>query len=384
MQFNIIADENMPNVEPWFAPYAKSITRKAGRNLTSKDLHDTDVLLVRSITQVNESLLRNTPVKFVGSATIGTDHIDKTFLSAQNIHFHHAPGCNAQSVTDWLLAVLSRLHHDHEVNWTQKVIGVIGVGFVGSTVVNRLAQFGCTVLVCDPLKHNDGLLADHQSIETLLSVCDIVCLHTPHTVDGPYPTHQMINAEALSKMRTGSWLINAGRGPVINEVALLNAIETQGLNVVLDVWPNEPRVSAELLNVVHLGSPHVAGYSLEGKYKGTEMLAKALTDTYQLTLNSTVTLPDGPTIDARLFEKEDNALWASEIVLALYDPARDTATMRITAGETGIMPDAFDALRKEYPTRREIASMTVNHAPESLAQLLRPYGFKVATARLDV
>lgn len=377
MQFNIVADENMPNVEPWFAPYAKSITRKAGRNLTAADLHETDVLLVRSITQVNESLLHNTPVKFVGSATIGTDHVDQTYLSAHDIHFHHAPGCNAQSVTDWLLAVLSRLHHDHDVNWTQKVIGVIGVGFVGSTVVNRLEQFGCTVMVCDPLKHADGLLAKHQSMETLLSVCDIVCLHTPHTVDGLHPTHQMMNAEALSKMRTGSWLINAGRGPVINEAALLNAIETQGLNVVLDVWPNEPTVNTKLLNAVHLASPHVAGYSLEGKYKGTEMLAQALAEVYQLPLPQSITLPVGPSIDARLFEKDDLALWASEIVLALYDPARDTATMRISAGDNGIEPDVFDALRKEYPTRREIASMTVNHAPEALVNLLRPYGFKL-------
>ncbi|MFQ3229380.1 4-phosphoerythronate dehydrogenase [Reinekea sp.] len=381
MQFNIVADENMPNVEPWFAPYAKSITRKAGRNLTAADLHQTDVLLVRSITQVNESLLHNTPVKFVGSATIGTDHIDQAYLSTQNIHFHHAPGCNAQSVTDWLLAVLSRLHHDHDVNWMQKVIGVIGVGLVGSTVVKRLEQLGCTLMVCDPLKHADGLLDQHQSMETLLSVCDIVCLHTPHTVEGLFPTDQMINAQALSKMRKGSWLINAGRGPVINEAALLSAISTQGLNVVLDVWPNEPTISTELLNAVYLASPHVAGYSLEGKYKGTEMLAHALAKTFQLTLDQSITLPVGPSIDARLFKKADIALWASEIVLALYDPARDTATMRISAGEVGIESDVFDALRKEYPTRREIASMTVNYAPEALANLLRPYGFNLPAAR---
>jgi erythronate-4-phosphate dehydrogenase len=377
MQFNIIADENMPNVEPWFAQYAKHITRKAGRNLTSVDLRDADVLLVRSVTQVNESLLVGTPIKFVGSATIGTDHIDQPYLCDQNIPFHHAPGCNAQSVTDWLLAVLSRMHLDFDVRWKQKTIGVIGVGFVGSTVVNRLQQFGCTVLVCDPLKHEAGLLDNHQPMEQLLSVCDIVCLHTPHTVDGKYPTEQMINADALRKMRQGSWLINAGRGPVINEAALLNAIDDQGLNVVLDVWPNEPSVAKELLHAVHFASPHVAGYSLEGKYKGTEMLARAFARSYNLPPSDDVPLPKGETLDARLFNKDDLELWASEIVLTLFDPARDTATMTVSMMGSGIQADVFDALRKDYPTRREIASMTITHAPDALAKILQPYGFQV-------
>ncbi|MBU2863085.1 4-phosphoerythronate dehydrogenase [Reinekea forsetii] len=375
MQFNIVADENMPNVEPWFAPFAKSIRRVAGRTLTASALKDADVLLVRSITQVNKHLLSGTPVKFVGSATIGTDHIDQSFLKQQSIPLYHAPGCNAQSVVDWLLSVLCRLHIEHELNWSKKVVGVIGVGHVGSKVANRLKQFGTKVLVCDPVKNANGELPEHIDIESLLSQSDIVCVHAPHTRSGDYPTHQMLNADRLSLMPKNSWLINAGRGPVTEESALLEARVKNALNVVLDVWPNEPNVNVSLLEAVHLASPHVAGYSLEGKFKGTEMLARAFAKEFGLTSIKSVPLPTGVTVDARLFEKSDVEQWASEIVLALYDPARDTAVMRFSAGKNQLDVSTFDALRKEYPTRREIASTAIAHAPKVLEDRLKKFGF---------
>ncbi|TCS40818.1 4-phosphoerythronate dehydrogenase [Reinekea marinisedimentorum] len=376
MTLRIVADENMPNVEAWFAPLASSIVRKPGRSLSSEDLAEADVLLVRSVTRVDQALLQGTPVKFVGSATIGTDHIDLPYLQSNNISFHHAPGCNAQSVCDWLLAVLSRLHLDHDLDWWQKTIGVVGAGNVGGKVVERLKLLGCRVLVCDPLRYEAGSLAEHTHLQTLLEFSDIVCLHTPHTRDGNHPTHHMIGQAQLEKMRAGSWLINAGRGPVIEPNALLAALSSGHIQSVLDVWPQEPLVPAALLNEVELASPHVAGYSLEGKFEGTRMLADALYCWAAAEQPAKVEAPKGLSLDVRAFECDDINEWLSNIVLAVYDPARDTVTMNLTAAGGDVQAEAFDQLRKSYPVRRELASTELTNIPEALLLRLEQLGFR--------
>ncbi len=376
MTLRIVADENMPNVENWFSTIASSIVRKPGRTLTKDDLAEADVLLVRSVTQVNEALLQNTPVKFVGSATIGTDHIDQAYLSSQNIQFHHAPGCNAQSVVDWLLAVLARMHVDHDLHWWQKTIGVVGVGNVGSKVVARLKAIGCRVLECDPIRHENGLLDAHVELADLMQQCDIVCLHTPHTRAGNYPTHQMINHAMLEKMRPNALLINGGRGPVVEHQALLSHLEQNSMRAVLDVWPDEPEVPESLLNRVDIASPHVAGYSLEGKYMGTQMLAQAAYDWAKLTVPSHGSLPQAFNLDARLYQQEDADLWVSELILAVYDPARDTVAMRQSVESGYISSSTFDQLRKSYPIRRELASITLTHVPAERVLRLSQFGFR--------
>ena len=376
MTLRIVADENMPNVEAWFSDDAQSIIRKSGRTLTPEDLIDANVLLVRSVTQVNEALLSKGSIQFVGSATIGTDHVDRDYLAAQNIAFHYAPGCNAQSVTDWLLAVLSRLHIDHDLDWWNQTIGVVGVGNVGSKVAERLERLGCKVLVCDPPKAEMGELDKHIGLDALLEQADIVCFHTPHTQGGSCPTHQLVDSELLAKLKLGAWLINAGRGPVFQEQALIDAVDAQQLNLVLDVWPAEPLVHKELLTRCHLASPHVAGYSLEGKFKGTEMLAQALRDWARHPGIMSVELPAGFKVDANLYKQNDLKKWASELVLAVYDPARDTATMLTSLHDGVIESNTFDEMRKQYPTRRELASITLANVPESLTDWLRALGFR--------
>jgi erythronate-4-phosphate dehydrogenase len=376
MTLRIVADENMPNVDAWFSDDAQSIVRKSGRTLTPEDLVDANVLLVRSVTQVNEALLSRSAIQFVGSATIGTDHIDQSYLAAQNIAFQYAPGCNAQSVTDWLLSVMSRLHIDHDLDWWNKTIGVVGVGNVGSKVVDRLERLGCNVLVCDPPKADATELEKHIALDRLLAQADIVCFHTPHTQGGSYPTHQLVGREQLAKLKPGAWLINAGRGPVFQERALVEAVDSHQLNLVLDVWPIEPLVSEELLTRCHLASPHVAGYSLEGKFKGTEMLAQAVLNWSGRSGPKSTELPIGFTVDAQLYQQDDLKKWASELVLAVYDPARDTATMLASLQEGVIESNTFDALRKQYPTRRELASISLVNVPESLAGWLRALGFR--------
>jgi len=375
MTLRVVADENMPNVDAWFAPISSTIVRKPGRSLTSSDLHDADILLVRSVTQVNEALLAGTNIKFVGSATIGTDHVDQSYLKQQKIPFRYAPGCNAQSVADWLLSVLSRLHLDADLDWWNKTIAIVGVGNVGSKVVASLNRFGCNLLVCDPIKHEQGLLPDNRDLNTVLKSADIVCFHTPHTRTGDYPTHGLLDADRLSLMKPGAWLINAGRGPVFQYQPLVEAARAGSVNLVLDVWPNEPSVEQELLDHVHLASPHVAGYSLEGKYKGTEMLAQAVSSEFHLNLAAQVAPPKIAPIDAQLYHQEDVRRWASELVLHVYDPARDTVALRASAQNGVVSAATFDELRKHYPERRELASVPVINVDSELEVWLARFGF---------
>ncbi|WP_287418579.1 4-phosphoerythronate dehydrogenase [Reinekea sp.] len=371
----IVADENMPNVEAWLAGRVQTIVRQAGRTLGSADLLGADVLLVRSVTQVNQALLQNTPIRFVGSATIGTDHIDLDYLHQHQIPFAFAPGCNAQSVADWLLSILSRLHLDRELCWWQHTIGVVGVGNVGSVVVDRLRQLGVSVRVCDPSKHQQGLLPDHLELPELLAACDIVCLHTPHTRSGPNPTHQLFDQALLAQMRPGAWLINAGRGPVVVEDALLERLSAGQLNAVLDVWPNEPQVAQSLLSEVALASPHVAGYSLEGRANGTAMIAHQLAQWAGLSLSDEVPRPPVAPLNADLYYHEDIRQWASALVLAVYDPARDSVTMACSVVNDHLDGQMFDRLRKAYPTRRELASVPIAQAPPQLRDWLVCLGF---------
>lgn len=371
----IVADENMPLVEPWFSGLATSIRRLPGRNIQPHDLAEADVLLVRSVTQVNEALLAESSVRFVGSATIGTDHIDQKWLAEAGIGFAHAPGCNAQSVVDWLLSVLSRLQLDFDLPWWQKTIGVVGAGHVGSRVVERLRLLGATVLVCDPPRAEREGQAGFVDLDTLLSVCDILCLHAPYTREGEHATAGMIDADRLARIKPGAWLINAGRGPVIQPEPLLQVLQDQRIQAVLDVWPEEPRIRQALLEAVYLGSPHVAGYSQEGKWAGTRMLAQALYQQVQRPLPHPPALPKAPRLDGRYFNDASPELMGAEMILALYDPARDYVALGQSLQNGQVHGPAFDALRKEYPARRELASARVEGVPEKAVDWLGRLGF---------
>lgn len=373
----IVADENMPHVEPWFSGLATSLTRLPGRTLSRSDLMHADVLLVRSVTAVNAALLDGTPVRFVGSATIGTDHIDQAWLAGQGIAFHHAPGCNAQSVVDWVLSVLSRLHLDHQKHWWQQTIGVVGAGNVGTRLVGRLNTLGVRTLVCDPPKAAQNGASDFVELRTLLQAADVVCMHAPLTKDGDHATEGMIGAEQLNWLKPGAWLINAGRGPVIQELAVQRVLETGKINAVLDVWPDEPRVSEALLNAVAQASPHVAGYSQEGKWAGTRMLAEALHHWAGVSLPQGPDIPEGPRLDSHFFNADTAEQLGSELIQALHDPARDTVAMRYALENGRIQPDTFDGLRKHYPKRRELAAARLANVPDEAKDWLVKLGFVV-------
>ncbi|WMC09272.1 4-phosphoerythronate dehydrogenase [Oceanimonas pelagia] len=351
----VLADENMPFVRELFAGRAEVITRP-GRALQPEHLRDIDALLVRSITRVDEALLSEAGrLRFVGTATIGCDHVDTGLLARRGIAFASAPGCNKVAVGDYVLAALLRVAA-HK-NWTlaDKTLAVIGAGNTGSEVARRAEGLGMRVLRCDPPLANagmPGLVGYDQAL-----AADIVSFHVPITHQGPYATHHLLNEERIDRLGGHQVLINACRGDVWNNRALL--ARQQGgrpLTLVMDVWEHEPAVLAELVPHVLIATPHIAGYSLEGKARGTFALYRALCNHGgQPERHSLAALLPAPAVRSVHLNRAPDQAQLERLVRLVYDIERDDRNFRrgLASGEPGF----FDRLRKEYPERRELGSL---------------------------
>ncbi len=338
---NIIADQNMPLVEQLFSQYGE-VQLLPGRAITSADLVDTELLLVRSVTRVDRDLLEGTGVRFVGSATIGTDHIDLDYMAAAGIQFAHAPGCNAEAVVQYDLSVMSQLMPE----WRVKKVGIVGCGNVGGRLFRRLCDLGVSCAVYDPLLEA-GTIADLGDLEAVLA-CDIICLHTPLTTRGDYPSLHLFDAEVMASLKPDVLLINAGRGAVIDNQALLEAFKGgfKG-QVALDVWETEPAVDRDLMAYVALATPHIAGYSLEGKIRGTELVHQAFRSWAGL-----AELQEG-----RRVSQTEPVLQVDHInqaILHSYSVVEDDQRMRSAIANMVVpVAQSFDNLRRDYPVRRE-------------------------------
>lgn len=350
----ITADQNMPQVQSMFAPFGE-VHLLPGREIRAQDLLDTDVLLVRSVTQVNSRLLKDSKVRFVGSATIGTDHVDLAYLKSANISFAHAPGCNAEAVVQYDLSVMCRLMPD----WQAKTVGIIGCGNVGGKLYQRLSALGVSCKVYDPFltAHSNADLVEFDA----LYGCDILCLHTPITRDSKFPTYHLFNDKVLERLKPEALLINAGRGAVVDNKALLAHLR-QGarLQVALDVWESEPQVDLDLMALVALATPHIAGHSHEGKANGTTMVFEAFLKAEGLTSNR-----PHPAFDKykQLGIVED----LQSAVLTSYDVMADDRRMRETLGnliDPKAVGEQFDLLRKHYPVRREFNHYSITNADD--------------------
>ncbi|WLD57272.1 4-phosphoerythronate dehydrogenase [Salinispirillum sp. LH 10-3-1] len=374
----ILADENMPGVDRLFASVATDIVYTAGRTLSAAQVAHADVLLVRSVTPVNADLLADHSPRFIGSATIGTDHIDIPFLASRQIPFAHAPGCNADAVCDYVLAALLALHAQTPAELQHKTLSVIGAGNVGRRVVQRFRALGLSVKVCDPPRAERE--PDGETFVSLYDAlqADIVCVHTPLTTIGNHPTHQLLDAAALALLPDNSILLNAGRGAVIEEEALLRFLaQRPDVRVVLDVWGTEPAIERSLLPLVEIATGHVAGYSLEGKWRGTRMLRAALDR--QLARQGdplpelSELLPVAPSVVV-LESDPWQALY--DTVEAVYDIRGDDRRFRGAMAQPN-HAEAFDAYRKAYPVRREIGSCRALVGDSPARALLAAAGFIV-------
>jgi erythronate-4-phosphate dehydrogenase len=357
----------MPFVVELFSEFA-DIQLLPGRDISRNDLIDADVLLVRSVTKVDQLLLQGTGVKFVGSATIGTDHIHMDYLHRSGIQFAHAPGCNAEAVVQYDLSVMCRLMP----GWRGKTVGIIGCGNVGGRLYQRLCDLNVSCSVYDPFL-SAAAVPDLTDLDTVLA-CDIICLHTPITKSGQFPSYHLLDAQRLGLIRPDALIINAGRGAAIDNRALLELFQKGSLlQVALDVWEGEPSIDINLMGYVAMATPHIAGYSLEGKINGTQMVFDGFLDWAGKVAKSE---PKHICHDKLLLEAES----LNEAILDCYDVALDHQRMVYAIGQVGLdahkVAHAFDLLRKDYPVRREFSHYGVEVSTENIAQYQR-LGFAV-------
>lgn len=346
----ILADENMPALSACFSSFA-IVKTLAGRDIKPQDLKHSDALLVRSITQVTETLLAGSPLKFVGSATIGTDHIDQDFLARKGIHFTHAPGSNAQSVVEYVITAIAY--------WCQKKgrspedlsIGIIGCGQIGSRLALFFDMLGMKYQCCDPLLENKdqaGKWCDMSEINK----CDVITCHVPLTQVGPYATHHLIDDAFIAEMKPNSLLINSARGAVVDNKALLVHLKKKKVDAVLDVWETEPVIDTALMDAVFLATPHIAGYAYEAKIRGTFMLYLAYCEFYNF--KQTVAFEDLLPFEPLAILFDDVTDWVNSST-SYYDILADDRNMRESLKTN---PQVFDLLRKNYPLRREFLKLS--------------------------
>ena len=265
----IVADRDIFQVESLFSPLGELILLP-GREITPAHVRDADALLVRTVTRVNEFLVRDSAVRFVGSATSGVDHVDRDYLAEHDIHFCHAPGCNADAVVNYVIAAMAWLAEKDSFDWRRLSVGIVGAGNVGSRLAQLFSGLDMSVAIHDPLLDDSHPLAGlFTSLEEVLAK-DVVTLHVPLTGSDPYPTYHMLDRERLSLLSGHAILINTARGEVIdNELLQDFMVGRPHQKVVMDVWEHEPAVNRELVGQVAIATPHIAGYSLNGKRKGT-------------------------------------------------------------------------------------------------------------------
>ncbi|WP_299269087.1 4-phosphoerythronate dehydrogenase [uncultured Psychrosphaera sp.] len=355
---NIFIDENIPYADDFFSDIGE-ITRFAGRELTAEQMTTADILLVRSITKVNQALLSKADkLSFVGTATIGEDHIDKTLLANKNVTFTSAPGCNAISVAEYVISSLYVLAEKYHFDLLTKTVAIIGVGNIGKSLQKKLMALDINLILCDPVREQteDGFV----SLDHALTHADVVTFHTPLTASGNHPSFHLLNEDNIQLLKQDVCLINASRGEVIDNQALLNEIHRRDKNqeltikLVLDVWENEPNPLLELIEYTDIASAHIAGYSLEGKARGTEMLYQAVCQHLGLPivkkLDELLPIPSVTKLVLNNQEQEVNQL--KQVVHLVYDPRRDDALFRNLLAVKG-----FDWLRKNYPIRREWSSL---------------------------
>lgn len=380
----IVADENIPLLDAFFGDIGE-IRRVAGRTISAEEVRDADVLLVRSVTRVDRTLLEGSRVQFVGTATIGTDHIDLDWLKESGIQFSAAPGCNANSVAEYVLAVLSLYAERCALgDWSQLSVGIVGVGNVGSELAEKLTRLGFRTKLCDPPRADSEPDSPNTFVDLNEALaCDVVSFHTPLTRDSAHPTFHLVGEQELAELTSEQLLINAGRGEVIDGAALCRRLgEANAPLVALDVWEQEPLISSELVGRVWLATPHIAGYSLEGKVQGTEMIYQAISRFMGLPTRKQAGqfLPE-PALSKVSFTSAADEHVAIQIALrACYDPRQDDArlrhAMKAPANERGA---AFDRLRRDYPVRRECSSLKVQlkGTSKSLQDSFRAVGFKL-------
>lgn len=372
----IVIDNKIPFIKGVLEPYAE-VVYLPGKETTPEVVRDADAIITRTRTKCCESLLKGSAVKVIATATIGFDHIDTGWCESNGIIWRNAPGCNSWSVKQYVSSVLVRLAEKHSLRFEDLTVGVVGVGNVGSKVAEAARILGCKVLLNDPPRARKEGPEAFVSLDEIVAKSDIITVHVPLTKDGEDCTQHLFDADRIAQLRPSQILINSSRGPVVDNAALKAALKAGGLRgAVLDVWEGEPDLDPELVDLLDFATPHIAGYSADGKANGTTMSVRTVAEVLGLPL--TAWTASGVPAPPQALEFEIDAAGKtrqqvlSEAILHTYDVAEDTAALRADLG-------AFEKLRGDYPVRREPTAFAVrlrNAAPE-VAESISKLGFEI-------
>jgi erythronate-4-phosphate dehydrogenase len=396
----IVVDRNMPYAKEAFSTLGEVFARD-GRVLTIDDVRDADALFTRSTTRINAALLAGSTVRYYGSAVIGTDHIDIPYLESHHIPWVAAPGCNAESVANYVTSALLWLGAQHGFSLKGKTIGIIGCGNVGSQVLRHAKALGLNIIVSDPpLQRTEMKLpkpARFAPLPELLAESDIVTCHVPLTKTGPDATYQMLNTEQFAQMKPGVIFINAARGAILATDALLSVLGTRVAYTVIDCWEGEPTYRTDLLARADIATPHIAGHSYEGKVNGTKIIYKAFLSWLAQTagdpscrehaaellreenIEKLFALPPPPVPHIDLSQIKDSEDLLRQAVLRVYDIEADSLRLKRSCVEDPVArAAAFDQQRSRYPMRREFTSTTITlkKPTAKLLATLQGLGFK--------
>ena len=335
----VVVDNKIPFIREAIERIADEVVYLPGSSFTAEDVRDADALVIRTRTRCNRELLEGSNVKYIATATIGFDHIDVSYCREAGIVWQNCPGCNAGSVEQYLHSVLLLLKHRKGVNIGNLCLGIVGVGHVGTRIQSMARSLGLRVLLNDPPradKGEDGFV----DLSVLARECDIITFHTPLNKDGKYKTYHLADADFFATLQRRPIIVNTSRGEVIETSALLDALNAgQVKDAVIDTWEHEPGINLELLGKVFLGTPHIAGYSADGKSNATRMSLEGLCNFFHIEASFDIIPPALPAVS---YSSDPE-----EAFLQVYDPTRDSDALKQH-------PEEFEHLRGNYPLRREI------------------------------
>ena len=363
----LVVDKNIPYLKGVLEPYFEAVLYLPGNQITSDIVKDADALLVRTRTNCNKELLDGSKVKFIASATIGYDHIDTKYCEDNGITWATAPGCNSGGVLQWIVCALTHLSIQKGFSLQGKILGVVGVGNVGSKIARAGEALGMKVICCDPPRMRNEGLSDFVDFETVAKNADIITFHVPLNKTGVDKTYHIADENFFSRIKPNTIILNSSRGEVVDASSLVSAIKSEKVKAsAVDVWEGEPNVSPEIVKYIDIATPHIAGYSLEGKVNGTKMVVDALSEFFNLGIEPWHPTPNPA--DSRVFLKSTGI---SEIISKTYDIKGDDMAFRNNLSD-------FEKLRNEYNYRREFSAYDIESVDKELVETYSKLGFGVS------
>jgi erythronate-4-phosphate dehydrogenase len=380
----IVADNKIPFLTGALEKVAR-VEYLPGAKISKEHLLAADALITRTRTRCNEKLLEGTSVKIITSATIGYDHIDTDYCEANGIKWTNAPGCNSGSVRQYIASALATIITKTGKSYSDFTLGIVGAGNVGTKVELMAKTLGMNVLVNDPPRQDAGHTGNFCSLEQLVAESDIITMHVPLTMSGKYATFHMADEKFFAGMKTGAWFINSSRGEVHDTQALKKALESGKLNgTILDVWENEPEIDLQLMDYALIATPHIAGYSADGKANGTAMSVQAISRFFGLGLDNWYpeSIPSAP-LDTIILDGNDNGRddILSRLNLMAYNIQADTLRLKTS-------PKSFELLRETYPIRREPHALTAvfqnQDTTKDAVSIAEALGYKTVLQELSI